>query len=83
MCIMNKKLVNDPERAVDEALAGLVAVHPGLVLLEGHRVVVRADINLLVATNKVWMLRSACTQRRQLTPVLTTGDAAFGGRKWP
>lgn len=50
---MSKKLVNDPERAVDEALAGLVAVHPGLVLLEGHRVVLRADISSVIATNKV------------------------------
>ena len=61
----NKKLVNDPERAVDEALAGLVAVHPGLVLLEGHRVVVRADINILVAANKVRLLTTR--QRRPPT----------------
>lgn len=50
---MSKKLVNDPERAVDEALAGLVAVHPGLVLLEGHRVVLRADISRVISDNKV------------------------------
>ena len=50
---MSKKLVNDPDRAVDEALAGLVAVHSGLVLLEGHRVVLRADIGKVISENKV------------------------------
>ena len=47
-----KKLVNSPEDAVDEALAGMVAVHPGLRLLEGHRVVVRADIASVVKEGK-------------------------------
>ena len=50
---MSKKLLNEPERAVDEALAGLVAVHPGLQLLEGHRVVVRRDVQTLVSQGKV------------------------------
>ena len=49
---MSKKLVNSPEDAVDEALAGMVAVHPGLRLLEGHRVVVRADIASVVKEGK-------------------------------
>lgn len=52
----SKKLINSPERAVDEALAGLVAVHPGLRLLEGHRVVVRADIQSVVQQGKVRQL---------------------------
>ena len=38
---------------MDEALAGLVAVHPGLRLLEGHRVIIRADIGTVVKDGKV------------------------------
>ena len=50
---MSKKLINSPESAVDEALAGLVAVHPGLRLLEGHRVVIRADVEAVAKEGKV------------------------------
>lgn len=50
---MSKKLINSPKNAVDEALAGLVAVNPGLRLLEGHRVVVRADIEAVTKEGKV------------------------------
>ena len=50
---MSKKLVNCPERCVDEALAGLVAGQPGLRLLQGHRVVLRADTDSLVLQEKV------------------------------
>ena len=50
---MSKKLINDPERVVDESLAGLVAVNSGLKLLEGHRVVVRADVQEVVKQGKV------------------------------
>jgi len=39
-----KKLINSPENAVDEALEGLVMLHPGLRLLQDHRVVVREKI---------------------------------------
>ncbi|KAK2525203.1 Tkfc [Columba guinea] len=39
-----KKLVNSVSGCVDDALAGLVACHPGLRLLQGHRVVLRADL---------------------------------------
>ena len=45
---MSKKLINDPERVVDESLAGLVSVNSGLKLLEGHRVVLRADVQDVV-----------------------------------
>lgn len=38
-----KKLINRPEAAVDEMVAGLVAVYPGLERLPGRSVVVRAD----------------------------------------
>jgi len=40
-----KKLINNPENVVDEALEGLTMVHPGLRLLEGHRVVVREQVD--------------------------------------
>ena len=33
-----------PETAVDEALEGLVILHPGLRLLQDHRVVVREKV---------------------------------------
>ena len=50
---MSKKLVNRVDECVDEALAGLVASQPGLRLLQGHRVVLRADTQSLVADGKV------------------------------
>ena len=50
---MSKKLINDPERVVDESLAGLVSINSGLKLLEGHRVVLRADVQELVKQGKV------------------------------
>ncbi|CAC5363909.1 DAK [Mytilus coruscus] len=51
-----KKLVNTVERCVDECLEGLVAVNPGLRLVEGHRVVVRADIEDAIASGKVSLI---------------------------
>ncbi|KAJ3046324.1 hypothetical protein HDV00_000138 [Rhizophlyctis rosea] len=39
-----KKLINDPSKVVDEALAGLVIMNPNLRLLAKHRVIYRADI---------------------------------------
>ena len=50
---MSKKLINEPDRVVDESLAGLVAVNSGLKLLEGHRVVVRADVQEVIRDGKV------------------------------
>jgi dihydroxyacetone kinase len=41
-----KKLINTPRHVVQEMLEGLVAVTPGLALLEGETVVVRADVPL-------------------------------------
>ncbi|XP_066537695.1 triokinase/FMN cyclase isoform X2 [Hoplias malabaricus] len=41
------KLLNSVERCVDEALEGIVSSNGGLVLLEGHRVVLRSDLQLL------------------------------------
>ena len=50
---MSKKLINDPTDVVDEALAGLAAACPGIRLLDGHRVAVRADIDGVVRDGKV------------------------------
>ncbi len=50
---MSKKLINSPVSAVDDALSGLVAVYPGLRLLDGHRVIVRSDIDKVKAEKKV------------------------------
>lgn len=50
---MSKKLINSPANAVDEALAGLVGANPSLRLLQGHRVIVRADIDTVTEQNKV------------------------------
>ncbi|KAK6183653.1 hypothetical protein SNE40_011087 [Patella caerulea] len=52
----SKKLINSVESCVDECLEGLVAVNPGLRLLEGHRVVVRSDIQELVKSGKVTLV---------------------------
>ena len=38
-----KKLINDVSAVVTEMLGGLVALHPGLALLQGGSIVVRAD----------------------------------------
>jgi len=38
-----KKLINDPERAVDDALAGMAAAYPQLVRVLEPNVIVRAD----------------------------------------
>lgn len=54
---MSKKLINNPDEAVDEALSGLVAANPHLRLLEGHRVIVRADVDDAVkASGKVALI---------------------------
>ncbi len=50
---MSKKLVNGVDVVVDEALEGLVAVYPGLVKLEGHRVILRIDTPTLIQQGKV------------------------------
>jgi phosphoenolpyruvate---glycerone phosphotransferase subunit DhaK len=38
-----KKLINDPERVVDEALAGMVAAHGDLIRVEEPNIIVRRD----------------------------------------
>ena len=44
MAMNGKKLINNPERVVDEALEGLTMIHPGLRLLEGHRVIMKEKV---------------------------------------
>ena len=46
-----KKLINNVDHVVDEALEGLVKSNPGVNLIENHRVVVRSDLENL--NNKV------------------------------
>jgi triose/dihydroxyacetone kinase / FAD-AMP lyase (cyclizing) len=41
-----KKFMNRPENVVEEMLQGLAVLHPGLLRLSGHRVMVRADADL-------------------------------------
>ena len=41
------------DQCVDECIAGLVSTNPGLQQLEGHRVVVRADIHQVIKSGKV------------------------------
>lgn len=74
-----KKLINNPESVVDEALAGLVAVHPGLRLLEGHRVVVRADIETVIKEGKVGDVDIPVLKMITLqTRIKTQGDGRYG-----
>ncbi len=49
----SKKLINSVEECVDHCLEGLVAVNPGLRILDGHRVIVRADIDDYKSAGKV------------------------------
>lgn len=42
-----KKLINSVDSCVDEALCGLVRANGGLALLQGHRVVLRSDLDRL------------------------------------
>lgn len=51
-----KKLVNEVSQCVQESLEGLVAVQPGLCMLEGYPIVIREDINELKAASKVTLL---------------------------
>ena len=61
---MSKKLVNRPEDAVREALEGLVASQPGLRLLHGHTVVLRADAEALASQGKVGKSQIAVFKRK-------------------
>lgn len=45
--MISKKMVNSVEGCADDALAGFVASNPDLQLLQGHRVVLRSDLESL------------------------------------
>lgn len=51
-----KKLLNEPIDVVREMMEGLALAHPGLVLLEGETVAVRADAAQLKAAGKVALI---------------------------
>ena len=53
---MSKKLINQVSSVVDDGIKGLAAVYPGLCLLEGHRVVLRSDIEAVKDEGKVTIL---------------------------
>ena len=42
-----KKLINQPESVVDEALDGLTFLNPGIRRIKGHRVVLRDQVSLV------------------------------------
>ncbi|PVD26019.1 hypothetical protein C0Q70_13687 [Pomacea canaliculata] len=52
----NKKLINCVETCVEDNLEGYVALNPGVRLLKGHRIAVRADIEEYQTTGKVAVL---------------------------
>lgn len=56
MATPTKKLLNQVCDCVDENLKGIVALNPGLQILEGHKVIVRADIEEVKAKGKVTLL---------------------------
>ena len=51
-----KKLINDTGAVVPEALAGLAMLHPGIVLLPGHTIALRADAQALRARGEVALI---------------------------
>nr|XP_054758491.1 triokinase/FMN cyclase-like [Lytechinus pictus]XP_054758492.1 triokinase/FMN cyclase-like [Lytechinus pictus] len=51
-----KKLTNDVDRCVDEAIEGLISITPGITKLAGHRVVLRDDLNDVKKSGKVMLL---------------------------
>lgn len=51
-----KKLINDVHDVVPQMLAGLVMSNPGLALLDGHDVVLRADVPSIIARGEVALI---------------------------
>lgn len=50
---ISKKLVNNPAECVTDSLKGYVLTHDNVKLLEGHNVVVRADLQHFRESAKV------------------------------
>ena len=81
----SKKLINSVERCVDECIAGLVSLNPGLQQLDGHRVVVRADIDSVIRSGKVTVMcgggsghepAHAGTVLNEMHPAATSTDSS-------
>nr|KAG5688954.1 hypothetical protein BaRGS_031353 [Batillaria attramentaria] len=53
MAAKGKKLINTVDTCVDDNLEGYVALNPGVRLLKGHRVVIRADFEEVQNSGKV------------------------------
>lgn len=70
-----KKLINSPDEVVDEVLEGLTMIHPGLRLLEGHRVVVREQID----RGKVSLISGGGSDHEPFCAVYRSGYADWGG----
>ena len=51
-----KKLINDVRAVVPEMLAGLARAHPGIALVEGEQIAVRADLEALRARGEVALI---------------------------
>jgi dihydroxyacetone kinase len=51
-----KKLINDVHAVVPDMLAGLARAHPGIALVEGQQIAVRADLELLRARGEVALI---------------------------
>ncbi|GFN97061.1 bifunctional ATP-dependent dihydroxyacetone kinase/fad-amp lyase (cyclizing) [Plakobranchus ocellatus] len=54
--VTTKKLINKVHECERESNEGLVAVHPGLSLVEGYTVVVRTDTSQFLSENKVILI---------------------------
>jgi dihydroxyacetone kinase len=50
---MSKKLINLPEKCVDEMLDGFVRAHPGLCLHSDNRVVLTKQVSIWLPSFKV------------------------------
>ena len=51
-----KKFINGVDTCVDDNIRGFLALHPGLRLLDGHRVILRQDIEEWKKSGKVCIL---------------------------
>jgi len=58
---ISKKLVNDPVHCVTESLQGFVLTNANVKLLEGHNVVVRADLETFRKSGKVALITGKLT----------------------